>query len=141
MVFPEPEVLIPGVAVVASVEAAKVALVDIGTAPPPPGEFCWGKLILGLWVSERGLEAATTEATCLFVVGLAKIEPPPTPATASPGNPGTPSWFEFERGLEGFLSGVSALRPLLWDLKLAGVKGLLALRLPVKDLVAEIGKQ
>ena len=36
------------------------------------------------------------------------------------------------------MSGVSALRPLLWDLRLAGVRGLLALRLPVKDFVAVI---
>ena len=28
--------------------------------------------------------------------------------------------------------------PLLWDLRLAGVRGLLALRLPVKDFVAVI---
>ena len=98
-----------------------VALVVTGITP---GECCCWGTIFGLCVSERGLEAATTEATCLFVVE--------TTEAVSVVN-----WLELERGLEGFLSGVSALRPLLCDLRLAGVRGRLALKLPANDFVPE----
>ena len=69
---------------------------------------------MGLWVSDRGREAATTEATCLLRLEASEVR------------------LELDRGRENFSEASVALRLLLCDLKLDGVGG--RIPLPVKDL-------
>ena len=80
------------------------------------GEDCWGGATFGLWVSERGREAAMTEATCLLMLEASD------------------NWLEFDRGRESL--SASTLLPLLCDRRLDGVGG--RAPPPVNDLGPEM---